>query len=83
MDITFLNEYFIPVIVGICLCVGYVILIKDNPAIKNPYAALATIKYPNANPVASNINATYCFLIGGSHLFRNNPITIKIPVSTT
>ncbi|MTK22505.1 holin [Turicibacter sanguinis] len=25
MDITFLNEYFIPVIVGICLCVGYVI----------------------------------------------------------
>ena len=25
MDITFLNEYFIPVIVGICLCMGYVI----------------------------------------------------------
>lgn len=25
MDITFLNEYFIPVIVGICFCVGYVI----------------------------------------------------------
>lgn len=25
MDLTFLNEYFIPVIVGICLCVGYVI----------------------------------------------------------
>lgn len=25
MDITFLNDYFIPVIVGICLCVGYVI----------------------------------------------------------
>ena len=25
MDITFLNEYFIPVIVGICLCIGYVI----------------------------------------------------------
>ena len=25
MDITFLNEYFIPVIMGICLCVGYVI----------------------------------------------------------
>ena len=25
MDITFLNEYFIHVIVGICLCTGYVI----------------------------------------------------------
>ncbi|MDB8588014.1 phage holin family protein, partial [Turicibacter sanguinis] len=25
MDLTFLNEYFIPVIVGICLCIGYVI----------------------------------------------------------
>ena len=25
MDLTFFNEYFIPVIVGICLCVGYVI----------------------------------------------------------
>ena len=25
MDLTFLSEYFIPVIVGICLCVGYVI----------------------------------------------------------
>ena len=25
MDITFLSEYFIPVIVGICVCVGYVI----------------------------------------------------------
>ena len=23
MDLTFLSEYFIPVIVGICLCVGY------------------------------------------------------------
>ena len=25
MDLTFLSEYYIPVIVGICLCVGYVI----------------------------------------------------------
>ena len=25
MDLTFLSEYCIPVIVGICLCVGYVI----------------------------------------------------------
>lgn len=25
MDLTFLSEYCIPVIVGICLCIGYVI----------------------------------------------------------
>lgn len=25
MNIEFLNDYFIPVIVGICLCVGYII----------------------------------------------------------
>ncbi|MCU7203582.1 phage holin family protein [Turicibacter sanguinis] len=34
MDITFLNEYFIPVIVGICLCVGYVIK-TSTPKIDN------------------------------------------------
>ncbi len=25
MDLTFLQAYYIPVIVGICLCVGYVL----------------------------------------------------------
>lgn len=25
MDVTFLQEYFVPVIVGICLCIGYII----------------------------------------------------------
>ena len=25
MDLTFLNEFSVPVIVGICLCVGYII----------------------------------------------------------
>ncbi len=25
MDITFLSEYAVPVVVGICLCVGYII----------------------------------------------------------
>ena len=25
MDLTFLNEYFVLVVVGVCLCVGYVI----------------------------------------------------------
>ncbi len=25
MDLSFLNEYMVPVIVGICLCVGYIL----------------------------------------------------------
>ena len=25
MDLTFLNEYFVLVVVGVCLCIGYVI----------------------------------------------------------
>lgn len=25
MDISFLNEYMVPVIIGICLCVGYIV----------------------------------------------------------
>lgn len=36
MDITFLNEYFIPVIVGICLCVGYVIK-TSIPKVNNSF----------------------------------------------
>ena len=34
MDLTFLSEYCIPVIVGICLCVGYVIKIS-MPKVNN------------------------------------------------
>ena len=36
MDLTFLNEYFIPVIVGICLCVGYVIK-TSIPKVNNSF----------------------------------------------
>lgn len=36
MDITFLNEYFIPVIVGICLCIGYVIK-TSIPKVNNSF----------------------------------------------
>lgn len=35
MNIEFLTEYFIPVIVGICLCVGYVV--KTSTPINNKY----------------------------------------------
>ena len=30
MDLTFLSEFCIPVIVGICVCVGYVIKTRGN-----------------------------------------------------
>ena len=25
MDLSFLSEYFMPVIIGVCLCVGYIV----------------------------------------------------------
>lgn len=39
MDLTFLNDYFVLVIVGICLCVGYVIK-TSIPKIDNKYIPL-------------------------------------------
>lgn len=36
MDLNFLNEFCIPVIVGICLCVGYVIK-TSLPKVNNQY----------------------------------------------
>ena len=35
MNIEFLAEYFVPVIVGICLCVGYVV--KTSVPVDNKY----------------------------------------------
>ena len=39
MDLTFLNEFCIPVIVGICVCVGYVIK-TSIPTIPNRFIPL-------------------------------------------
>ena len=39
MDLTFLNDYLIIVVVGICLCVGYVIK-KSITVIPNKYIPL-------------------------------------------
>lgn len=36
MDITFLQEYMVPVIVGICLCVGYIVK-KWLPDVENKF----------------------------------------------
>lgn len=39
MDLTFLNEYLILVVVGICVCVGYV-LKNSFPSLDNKYIPL-------------------------------------------
>lgn len=47
MDMSFLNEYMVPVIVGLCLCVGYVVKKwvqdVDNKYIPTLCAALGAI----------------------------------------
>lgn len=46
MNIEFLSEYFVPVVAGICLCVGYVIKMwtpADNRYIPTVCAALGVI----------------------------------------
>lgn len=47
MDISFLSEYMIPVIIGLCLCVGYVVKhwVKDvdNKIIPTLCAALGVV----------------------------------------
>ena len=42
MDITFLNDYVVLVVVGICLCIGYV-LKNSFPSIKNKYIPLIMV----------------------------------------
>ena len=42
MDITFLNDYVVPTIIGICLCTGYVIK-NSLPSIKNKYIPLIMV----------------------------------------
>ena len=46
MDFTFLTEYFVPVVAGICLCVGYIIKMwtpADNKYIPTVCAVLGVI----------------------------------------
>ena len=42
VEINFLNNYAVPVIVGICLCIGYVIK-NSLPSIKNRYIPLIMV----------------------------------------
>lgn len=59
MDMSFLSEYMVPVIVGLCLCVGYIVK-KWVPDVDNKYiptlcAALGTalavwMNWPQVDP---------------------------------
>lgn len=42
MEISFLNSYAVPTIIGICLCTGYVIK-NSLPSIKNRYIPLIMV----------------------------------------
>ena len=70
MDISFLSEFMMPVIVGICLCVGYVIKkwVKDvdNKYIPTICAVLGValsvwVHWPAVSPEAILIGMFLCF----------------------
>lgn len=59
MDISFLNDYMVPVIVGLCLCVGYIakhwIKDLDNKVIPTLCAVVGVLlatwmQWPNVTP---------------------------------
>lgn len=37
MDLAFLMDYFVPIIAGICVCIGYLIKSADKNGIVSPY----------------------------------------------
>lgn len=65
MDMTFLNEYIVLVIVGICLCVGFVIK-KSIPFVKNNYIpAIMAILGVLLNVWLNDFTITPSILLGG------------------
>lgn len=63
-DLSFLIEYAIPVIVGICLCVGYVIK-TSIPKIDNKYIPLIMAILGLVLNVWINFNITPEIMLGG------------------
>lgn len=63
-DLSFLIEYAIPVIVGICLCVGYVIK-TSIPKIDNKYIPLIMAILGLVLNVWINLNITPEIMLGG------------------
>lgn len=64
MDLTFLNDYLILVILGICLCVGYVIK-TSIPQIENKYIPLIMGILGVVLNMWINMNITPEIILGG------------------
>lgn len=63
MDLTFLQDYLVFVILGICLCVGYVI--KTSTSINNRYIPLIMSILGVVLNVWMNMSFTPDILLGG------------------
>lgn len=84
MNITFLNEYAIPVIIGICLCLGYIIKTSINK-INNKYIPLIMAIVGTLLNIWITKNISPTILLGGMfsgiastglyELFRNTFIS--------
>lgn len=64
MDISFLNDYAIPVIIGICLCLGYIIKTSITK-IDNKYIPLIMSIVGVVLNAWINKNITPAILLGG------------------
>ena len=65
MDLAFLNDYFVLVIVGICLCVGYVIKTSIT-IIPNKYIPLIMLILGTTISVLTNLdNITSAIILQG------------------
>lgn len=63
-DLSFLNEYTIPVIIGICLCVGYVIK-TSIPKVNNKYIPLIMAILGLVLNIWINFSVTPEIILGG------------------
>ena len=64
MDITFLNDYVVLVVVGICLCIGYV-LKNSFPKLDNKYIPLIMAILGVVLDVWINMNITPEIILAG------------------
>lgn len=64
-NITFLTEYAVPIIVGICLCIGYVIKNIVTSENVNKYIPLIMAILGVALNIWINMNFTPAILLGG------------------
>lgn len=65
MDITFVTEYAVPIIVGICLCIGYVIKNIVTSEKVNKYIPLIMAVLGVVLNIWVNMGFTPAILLGG------------------